>query len=186
MFLHLAISYKEKNYKFMPLWGFLCCPKRETSSNKLKRYIRKKEKLKRNLDVVSNPYNAHIVRGDRSKETRIPSIIRWYAKLLVWLYENFYFGLYLLSRLRLNLYDNSVEATDVFCEIIKGKKQKTLCLPRSIFAATTSKLFSKKGTLFIGVFLPSHHMHAWVIEEDKNSCRYDTKWINFTPVSVMI
>jgi hypothetical protein len=63
--------------------------------------------------------------------------------------------------------------------------QNDLCLPRTLFAASTSKTFKKHGVVFIGVFLPSRNMHAWIIEDGLQPDPYDTMWINYQPVAII-
>ena len=66
------------------------------------------------------------------------------------------------------------------------RRQHTLCLPRALFIATTSKRFKKHGTLFIGTFLPTVRMHAWVMEDGMQADRYDNQWIYYRPVQMML
>ena len=72
-----------------------------------------------------------------------------------------------------------------FRTIMKGRNQRVLCLPRSIFIATTSRRFKGNGALFIGCFFPFRHMHAWVIEDGMQADVYDRGWIMFTPLAMM-
>lgn len=37
--------------------------------------------------------------------------------------------------------------------------------------------------MFIGAFLPSVQMHAWVIEDGMPADPHDDNWINFAPVA---
>jgi len=39
--------------------------------------------------------------------------------------------------------------------------------------------------IFIGVFLPSNTMHAWIIEDGKIVDPYDGIWLNFQPVAAL-
>ena len=61
--------------------------------------------------------------------------------------------------------------------------QHTLCLSRSLFAASASRRFAEAGVLFIGVFLPSRSMHAWIIEDGRQPDIDDSMWLNFRPVA---
>lgn len=107
-----------------------------------------------------------------------------YIKFLIFLHKYFFPGLYLISKIRLNIFQNSEIAISYFKQIIK-KNQQILCLPRSIFAMTTSKAFRNKGALFIGIFYPSLHMHAWIIEDSYNPDPNDNTWINYTPIAII-
>ena len=66
------------------------------------------------------------------------------------------------------------------------KQQQTLCLPRSVFIATTSRRFKQHGTLFIGAFLPTVRMHAWVVEDGMPADSFDNQWIYYRPVLMLI
>ncbi len=137
------------------------------------------------LSYIDNPYRMKIIETPVCTDIRYGAIVKGYARLLVWLYRHCYPGLWLLSHLRLGVFDNAKDAVDVFCKIIP-ENQKILCLPRSIFASTLSKRFKRHGAMIIGAFLPTHLMHAYVIEDGCNAFRGDSAWINFAPVSIMI
>lgn len=134
-------------------------------------------------EYINSPYNIRYIKTDSGK---INVFIRFYAKLLVFFCEKCYPIAYLLTFLRFTFFENACEAAEAFRKIINSENQKILCLPRSIFIATTSKKFKQSGAMFIGVFLPSNNMHAWVIEDNVIADRYDIDWILYTPVSMMV
>lgn len=185
-FYNINNNFNNKSYKFIAYFGILC-KLRNTRNIRLplSNSQGKLTKYKLLLDCVNNPYLLSPPVHTK-QNTKISKFARIYANLLVWLYQHFYFGLYLFSKLSFNLFPNATEATDVFCEITGFDKQNILCLPRSIFAATTSKRFKNHGGMFIGVHFPSRHLHAWVIEDKRNAWKLDSMWINYTPVSVML
>ena len=39
--------------------------------------------------------------------------------------------------------------------------------------------------IFIGVFLPTKLMHAWIIESGELADQFDDIWINFQPVAAI-
>lgn len=172
----------DKCYRFFAPLGLTITSKRRVCSINS---FPMKSKAKKIVDSVRNPFLISYV-STTPTQKHISRYAKWYAKFLIWLYRNFYFGLYLISKFHLNIYDNAIEATDVFCRIVGDESQKILCLPRSIFAATTSKRFKKHGAMFVGIFLPSRHMHAWIIEDEYNAWRNDAVWINYTPITIMI
>ena len=88
------------------------------------------------------------------------------------------------SSFRRPLFENSAEAISFFRDTVDGE-QSTLCLPRALFAAKTSRAFAADGVIFIGIFLPSRSMHAWVIESDSLADPADDIWINYQPVAVL-
>jgi hypothetical protein len=83
------------------------------------------------------------------------------------------------------LFENSAAAISFFRRRVNGD-QATLCFPRALFAAKTSKAFAASGVVFIGVFLPARSMHAWVIEGDAVADASDDIWINHEPVAVLV
>ena len=89
------------------------------------------------------------------------------------------------SKLGQPIFKDAGEAIRFFRKYKSGDIQNDLCLPRSLFAASTSKKFKDKGVVFIGVTLPSKSMHAWVIEDGMQPDPYDTMWINFQPVAAI-
>lgn len=144
-------------------------------------------KVKKSLDIIENPFiaNPTDVAEGQKKIRHYSWLLKAYSRLLVFAYHHFYFILYLLSHLRMSMFENSTIATDYFTALFPGNQQSKLCLPRSIFAATTSKRFRKDGCMFIGVFLPSTSMHAWIIENDRIVYRDDHYWTLYTPINVM-
>ena len=90
-----------------------------------------------------------------------------------------------MTKFRIPIFENSNQAIVIFREITKDKNQSDLCLPRSFFAAVTSKKFKESGAVFIGVFLPSTSMHAWVIEDNIQPDFEDNIWFNYQPVAVL-
>lgn len=143
------------------------------------------QKQEETYSIVLNPYLAEPTDPVNCADAHYPRWIRLYARLLVWSHKRCYPLLWLFSHLRMNRFENSDEAITAFCRVIH-QKQQLLCMPRSVFAATTSREFKKSGAMFIGVFHPSRHMHAWIIENGHNPCRFDNIWINFKPVCMMI
>jgi hypothetical protein len=80
---------------------------------------------------------------------------------------------------------NAAEAIVAFCDTIGYENQKELCLPRALYAAKTSQHFKEHGVIFIGVFLPSRAMHAWVIESGQLADPYDSEWLHHRPVAAL-
>ena len=135
-------------------------------------------------DEIQHPFNVH-VRDKNVNMSIVSSIVRCYAKLLVWTARYCYPLIYLLSHLRLDIFKNAQQASWAFQQILQKEQQNLLCLPRSIFIATTSKRFREHGTMYIGVFLPSRNMHAWVIEDNMQTDGLDNNWILYQPLIMM-
>lgn len=185
MFCVLSTVYKDKVYKFSPYTGLLFSRKFSQNNlvNKFNNYP-DNLKCKITFEIIKNPFL--IQKKEIAIRLENKRWIKLYAKLCVWMYRHFYFGLFILSHLRLNVFESSLDATNEFCRIIGEEQQRNLCLPRSIFGATTSKRFKKEGVLFIGVFPPSRQLHAWIIEGNYSGWNHDYLWINYTPISIMI
>lgn len=183
--INIPRIFKNKRYRFNHYLGWLTSSKVNDSfmSSHIDSSVYP-TKVKALYKYVENPYN---IKNEipPKHNIKVKPWIKLYAHTTIWLYHHCYLGLYLFSKLDLQIFENSVDAADFFCTI-SPQEQKVLCLPRSIFMATTSKKFKQHGALFIGVFLPSHQMHAWVIESGVNAYRDDFMWTNFTPISIMI
>lgn len=178
-------KFHNRFYYFNPFFGFLY------SKNKQKKSYKSSDttssfnsvKIDRELSYINNPFLITEV-SICSSSKKITNSVRFYAKLLIWCYKHCYPLLYIISKFRFSYFENAQTAIKVFCKI-SPKDQKILCLPRSIFAATTSKEFKKNGIMVIGVFHPTRHMHAWIMENGKNSYTNDDIWINYSPVAIM-
>ena len=183
--ISLNCRFRNKAYHFNSITGWLISKDVKMDSIRnvphLTRHIPKAEKT---LNSVLNPFRIQQC-AKQNTDLRINLFLKIYVWIIIWFYKHFYPGIYLISKIRLNIYDNGIDAADAFCQI-HPSGQSVLCLPRSIFIATTSKKFKQSGALFIGTFLPSRHMHAWVIEDRCNVYRHDYIWINFTPISMMV
>lgn len=82
-------------------------------------------------------------------------------------------------------FNRSSDAINFFHEATPSSERSKLCLPRSLFAAKTSKSFKDAGVILIGVFLPSRQMHAWIIEDGQQPDPYDNIWHLYRPVAAI-
>lgn len=177
-------NYKGYQYTFNPVFGYLFKKKLgknyKTETDKF--YI---NKLKDALNSVSNPFL--LVRSELHiyKPERIKKVISIYANVLVNTCQISFILAYFISKIRFPCFINSQEAIVVFRKLFPGVRQNDLCLPRTLFAAATSKNFKKSGVAFIGVFLPLKHMHAWIIEDGMNADPLDDMWICYKPVAAL-
>ena len=141
------------------------------------------DKIRSYLTQVDNPFLLEQREVDLAGN--YPFFIRWYARFLVFSYHHCYLALYLLSFLRLPVFDNAGKANLAFRTVLKNEDQSVLCLPRSVFISSTSRRFKKNGAMFIGIFLPTRNMHAWVIEDNKIADIYDYYWTMYTPLAIL-
>jgi hypothetical protein len=84
------------------------------------------------------------------------------------------------------VFENAAQAVVFFRSIMAGQQQKNLCLPRALFAAKTSRAFAASGVVFLGTFLPSRLMHAWVIESGCQPDSRDDIWTQYRPVAALV
>ena len=178
MIIHPHLVFKGKSYHFNRFFGILQSKK---CSEQNTFFIRDCKKTN-NVDAILNPYDVIHIEGEVSE-----SYSRWvifYARLLVWLSANCYILAIIIANLRLNVFDTAQIANDAFYKCIKGN-QRELCLPRALFISSTSKQFKSNGSMFIGVYLPTHNMHAWVMENGACADNYDTLWIDYTPILIV-
>lgn len=177
----LQIKYRDKFFYFNHYFGLLVSyfkSKGNTSANicdpKIQRYI----------NLINNPFLVCTTYPKKINNKNTKKWIRYYALFLMWLNKHIPAILFRLTFLKLNVFDNAIEAADYFCSL-NPSEQDRLCLPRSIFSMTTSKEFKSNGVFIVGIFLPSKHLHAWVMENDKNTFRYDNIWINYSPLLII-
>lgn len=179
---NIPASYSNKYYKLHKYFGVLLEYKNSTPTTK----VLVPKKTEKHISQVLNPYLLNS--NTRNKQTYSNNTNTFFAKLIAKVFTvlclySFVF-VRLLSLFRLPIFNSTTEAI-IFYRTLYPGLQKDLCLPRSLFAACTSKTFKKEGTLFIGVFLPSRAMHAWIIENNQQPDSYDDIWICYQPLLVM-
>lgn len=178
--ISITVIYGNKGYRLHSLLGLLL----EKDDIEYDKNMPLLKKIEKTYEKVINPY----LLLPNNKPSKDKLIVLRYAKLIAQLYtylctKSFLF-VRLLSFFRFNIFNSSEEAIIFYRNNIK-ENQPNLCLPRALFAACTSRAFRDKGAMFIGVFLPTRQMHAWVIENDKQPDWYDDIWICYQPVAVM-
>ena len=179
----IIIPAKFSKYEFIlnKLFGFLLqVEQKEKTDKKISEKVKKL--LHQNLDpfLLSTFPNENILANSTMNS--------WYATLVARIFtflslKSFLF-VRLLSCFQFSIFNTTKDAI-LFYRNLYPKNQKKLCLPRSLFAACTSKSFKNEGAIFIGVFLPSRSMHAWIIEKDYQPDPYDDIWICYHPLAIM-
>ncbi|NDA62831.1 MAG: hypothetical protein EBX50_12425 [Chitinophagia bacterium] len=182
MKIHLfSADYNGKIYRIHKRFGFLL-----EYTTHVKSKVELTPKIKIFLHQVHNPYllkpfcefpNNNII-------PKPPFYTKILAKVLTFFCLRSFLFVRLLSNFRFPIFDSTAQAVLYFRKLYP-KEQNNLCLPRSLFAACTSKTFKDEGALFIGVFLPSRAMHAWILENGKQPDYYDDIWICYQPVAVI-
>jgi hypothetical protein len=182
-FISLPIQFSEKKYELNPIFGLLL----QTDKNYPNKNVVVPEKIIEALAICMNPYSLTKPKLEiKKKSSHINKLIlRLYYNLLINVSKyNFGLGTF-CSNIGQPVFDNASDSILFFRNEKPGTIQNNLCLSRSIFAASTSKLFKDKGVIFIGVLLPTTLMHAWIIEDSKQPDQSDNMWINFQPVAAL-
>ena len=182
-FISLPIHFDEKRYELNPFLGMLL----EFEKYNQNIEIKQSEKLTEALGYCNNPYTLTKNESINIKNTPpfTNNTLKFYSSLLINSNKlNFGLGRF-CSNFGQPVFDNASKSISFFRSHKPGKIQNDLCLPRSLFAGSTSKLFKDKGVIFIGVSLPSNLMHAWIIEDGKQPDTEDNMWINFQPVAAI-
>jgi len=167
-------------YQFEPYLGLLLV---RTCDGALSRADGLPSQVKRTLLMNDNPYRLQLANNYTIPDVNRRRWLKLYTRMLVRVCRASFGLARFIASFRLPVFNNATEAILFFRQMLPGQMQQNLCFPRSLFAAATSKNFRTGGVLFIGVFLPSRSMHAWVIEDAIQPDPYDNMWINFQPVA---
>lgn len=179
---NLRLNSEKDEYYFEKHTGILLLRPSNSIAEKTTLYGAKLNHL---LELNLHPYNLSIRKTSTIEKKRFESLIKIYAIILTRLFSiNFYLGR-LFSRISLKVFQSSDEAIEFYRKNIYPNQQNDLCLSRAFFASATSKRFKQNGVIFIGVFLPSKSMHAWVIEDGAIADPYDGIWLNYQPVAAI-
>jgi hypothetical protein len=182
-FLNLPIYYKGNTYYFNKITGLLLY---RNAYNEKKKNNSTYELIESNYQLILNPYLIKSC-GNKLQIQKIPYLAKLYAKSLVFTSKYSFYITCVLTKVPLIKFSTSQYAVEIFNKIYSDPlQQKTLCLSRTIFVIATSKSFKSNGTAFIGVFLPSRKMHAWVIESGCNPDSSDEIWLSYQPVVAII
>ncbi len=182
--ISLPINFDKKLYKLNSFFGILL-EFENYKPNDANIII--PEKVRKALNYCDKPYTLGntkiILDSERSKLTNY--LLKVFLNLVIIAsIINFRLGKF-ITGIGNTTFDNSIQAIKFFRNNKPGAIQNDLCLPRSLFAASTSNIFKEKGVIFIGVALPSNSMHAWIIEDNIQPDPLDNMWINFQPVAVI-
>jgi hypothetical protein len=184
-FFNLGLQNESSGYFLERFFGSLI----QTSSPHVHVKNNFPDKLKRNIILCNQPYlldrqspkTPYSMTGDSScvhLTKRASRLVRLWRSNLFWLAHQY-------ASFSKPLLQDSSEAIALFRKETPQFPQNTLCLPRSLFAASASRRFAEAGVLFIGVFLPSRSMHAWILEDGSQPDADDQMWINFQPVAAL-
>lgn len=181
------VDYHGRRFSFNRTLGCLTWRKASDDGQPAEPRFANEEK-RRCWEAVQDPFlmrrRGH---SDSWRHIRHERVARLYARWLTWLCKHCYPAAQLLGHLRLGLFADAGDACQFYKSLYPDpKRQRVLCLPRALFAATTSRRFQAHGVLFIGAFLPTVRMHAWVVEDGMTADRRDGQWIHYRPVMIML
>lgn len=187
--ISLPINFYGKEFRFNSFWGCLMYKRKNIKSESLTSYKITCNHFKlENVDAVKYPFMMKKRKESHGWDNiSHPKIAKWYAKLLTWFSLNCYPMARLCTLFQLNFFENAGDASMFYYKVYPSMKlQQTLCLPRAIFVSTTSRRFKQHGVLFIGTFLPTVRMHAWVVEDGMQADCFDNQWICYQPVMMQL
>jgi hypothetical protein len=180
-FISLPLNYKNKKY-FLSEWtGDLLI---QNSKGNISQHL-PCEKVSKALSLCNNPYDLHINTNNECKSENISQSLKNKARNLVLLSRiNFFLAIQYAS-IKTREFPDAARAIAYFHSLTANDKMKSLCLPRALFAAKTSKAFDQEGVIFIGAFLPCRLMHAWIIEKRIQPDTQDYIWHQFQPIAAI-
>jgi hypothetical protein len=142
-------------------------------------------KLSLFLKLNTHPYTLALIKTSTIEKNRAKSLLKIYGIILTRLFSiNFYLG-YMFSKISVRVFCSSKEAICFYRKYVYPNQQSDLCLARAFFASAASKKFKQDGVIFIGLFLPSKSMHAWVIEDGAVADTHDGIWLNYQPLAAI-
>ncbi len=181
MAIHLIpIARKGLLYSFEPFSGLLLV--RPIKGQDVQTH-RLPEQIQFNLHQNDRPYQLRQASSELKTDVRAGRWLKIYAYILVRICQASFGLARIFAYFRFPVFNNASEAILAFRTIFPGQVQEDLCFARSLFATSTSKKYGVGDVVFIGVFLPSRSMHAWVIEGGIQPDPLDNIWINFQPVA---
>ncbi len=180
--ISIPLLDRDRAYAFCPLTGSLLVEERHEP-----RALALPGKVQRALKMCDDPFLLAPPRGMRSApevalsepNTDIASTL---AKRMHDLRQRSFLLASLYARFRKALFDDCAEAIAFFNGAVPKSVLPEACLQKSLFALKTARNFPAEGVLFVGVFLPTTSMHAWVIEENRHADPTDSGWIMYRPV----
>ena len=137
------------------------------------------------LEYCNQPYLCNLSNEksiNLSNDNLIVKLNTMHDKLLRIGNNRFYLSR-LYSSMKNLMFENTNEAITSINRLtpqINFKHQ--LCLQRALLSSKISKSFIENGVIFIGAFLPTGDMHAWIMENGKQQDTDDRGWINYRPL----
>lgn len=180
-FFSLPIYQKNIVYFLEPFTANLFSKKAETQKAN---QVLHSEKVIAALKQCDNPY---LLKENATNSTPISTslYLKYFGHSLTKVCKQSFWLARTITIFGKPIFNSTSDAIMAYRKLYPINQQQDLCLPRTLFAASTSKSFKENGVIFIGVFLPSRSMHAWIIEDGMQPDPNDAIWINYQPVAAL-
>ena len=179
-FISLPVNFNNEQYLVSEFSGNLLIQQR----GKKHRADKLPEKLSRALVECNQPYNLKSNQYIKKNLNNFPDYSRK-ANLMILFCRISLFAAKQYACFQAGIFCNSAQSINYFYSVTSKEEANSLCLPRALFAAKTSEIFNEEGVVFIGAFLPSRAMHAWVIEKGIQPDQRDNIWHQYRPIAAI-
>jgi hypothetical protein len=180
-FVSIPLIFKESQYFISELTGDLII-KVKGKNIESRRFSKK---LINALSLCDNPYRIKFIPNTTQSFISESRKIRFKANFLIYLCKINFFLAHKYASFKDLYFSDSSDAIAYFHSATGNDETNNLCLPRTLFAAKTSRIFDNEGVIFIGAFLPSRSMHAWIIEKGTQPDRRDNIWHQYRPIAAI-
>ena len=179
---HIEIPWvdKDKIWSICPYTGSLVYEKLTNGNSK----TRLPNKVVDALEYCNNPYKCKFnsepeIGFPEDRQNRLIGIYKRFVKIGN---NRFFFNRVYTSFKKYLFTDTSQAIVNISYLPINADLKRQMCLQRTFLAAKISESFESKGVIFIGAFLPTGDMHAWIIEDGTQPDYNDRVWINYRPL----
>ena len=180
---HIELPYYNETivWSICPFTGSLLKSKTEKNAHQEKIPI----KVSQALEYCNQPYLCKVnneIAISISNVNLFIKLTKMHDRLLK-ISNNRFYMTRLYSSIKNLMFENTSEAISCINSLppqVEFKHQ--LCLQRAFLSAKISKSFIDDGVIFIGAFLPTGDMHAWIIENGKQPDYDDRGWVNYRPL----
>lgn len=180
---HIALPYYDKDivWSICPYTGSLLKGSAEKKPNQENIPL----KVFQALEYCNQPYLCIVnnkIEISSSNVNLTSKLTKMHDRLLK-IGNNRFYMTRLYSSLKNLMFENTNEAITYINSLppqVEFKHQ--LCLQRAFLSSKISRGFIENGVIFIGAFLPTGDMHAWIIENGKQPDYDDRGWVNYRPL----
>jgi len=182
-FKHFELPYYNENivWSICPYTGSLLKGKTEEKINQDNIPL----KVFQALEYCNQPYLCKVnnkIAISSSNVNLVRKLTKMHDRILK-IGNNRFYMTRLYSSIKNLMFENTIEAITYINSLppqVEFKHQ--LCLQRAFLSSKISKSFIDNGVIFIGSFLPTGDMHAWIIENGKQPDYDDRAWVNYRPL----